>query len=58
MFFMEEKIFTQAQLTDLATRLLNTGGLTDEAAALISDDLVSADMRDCIVMVYRVSLCI
>ena len=45
MFFMEEKIFTQTQLIDLATRLLKTGGLTDEAAALIADDLVSADMR-------------
>lgn len=45
MFLMEEKIFTQTQLIDLATRLLKTGGLTDEAAALIADDLVSADMR-------------
>jgi L-2-hydroxycarboxylate dehydrogenase (NAD+) len=42
---MEERIFSQEQLVELATRLLKTGGLTDQDADTIANDLVLADMR-------------
>lgn len=42
---MNERIFTEAQLKELAARMLRTSGMKDEDAATIAKDLVAADMR-------------
>ena len=40
---MNERIFTEAQLKELASCLLRTSGMKDEDAATIAKDLVAAD---------------
>ncbi len=42
---MNERKFTEAQLQELAARLMRTSGMRAEDAAVIAEDLVAADMR-------------